>query len=42
MALDPWEERFEAIFLGSPEESLSVLSVVAMCLRTMLEESGTV
>ena len=42
MALDPWEERIEAIFLGSPEESLSILSVVAMYLRTMLQEGAIV
>ena len=42
MAFDPWKKRFEAIFLRSPEKSLSVLSVVAMRLATVLEEIAIV
>ena len=42
MTLDPWKQRFEAIFLGSPEKPLSVPSVVAMYLPTMLEEIAIV
>jgi hypothetical protein len=40
--LDQWQKRFEAIFLRSPEESLSVFSVVSMRYATMLEESAIV
>ena len=39
MALNPWQKRFETIFLCSPEEPFPVFSVVAVCFTTMVEKS---
>ena len=38
MALNPWQERFEAVFLYSPEEPFPVFSDIAMYFTAMLEE----
>ena len=38
MALNPWQERFEAVFLYSPEEPFPVFGDIAMCFTAMLEE----
>ena len=38
MALNPWQERFEAVFLYSPEKPFPVFSVIAMCFTAMLEK----